>query len=109
MQGGAGRGFRVIVLCPSAGPGEDRAGRHDQVGGGQAFAGKINEEMAITFDQPGGYGDRCKPHYRMGMVGMVGEPANAGWLEAGTHAGEAKQVFGVPSDKLATIATKEPG
>jgi pseudoazurin len=72
--------------------------------GGKAFVGKINEEMAITFDQPGVYGYRCKPHYGMGMVGLVvvGEPANADQAKAATHPGKAKQVFGALFDKLAT-------
>ena len=38
---------------------------------GKAFAGKVNEDLAITFDQPGVYGYKCKPHYGMGMVGMI--------------------------------------
>ncbi len=36
--------------------------------GAEAFEGKINEEIAVTFDVDGLYGVRCKPHYAMGMV-----------------------------------------
>lgn len=36
--------------------------------GAEAFAGKINEEIEVTFDQPGLYGVKCKPHFAMGMV-----------------------------------------
>lgn len=53
--------------------------------GATAFAGKINEELTVTFDQPGVYGVRCKPHFAMGMVMVVavGEGATApeGFLE----------------------------
>lgn len=36
--------------------------------GAVPFAGKINEEIDVTFDIPGVYGVRCKPHFAMGMV-----------------------------------------
>ena len=46
--------------------------------GATSFAGKINEEPSVVFDKPGVYGIRCKPHYGMGMVGLivVGQPHN---------------------------------
>jgi pseudoazurin len=53
--------------------------------GATAFAGKINEELTVTFDQPGLYGVRCKPHFAMGMVMVIavgeGAPAPEGFLE----------------------------
>ncbi len=63
--------------------------------GGATFVGKINEELAITFDKPGVYGIKCKPHYAMGMVGMivVGKPDNEAKAAAVTHPGKAKQTF----------------
>ena len=72
--------------------------------GGQKFVGKINEEFAITFDKAGVYGFKCKPHYGMGMVGMVvvGEPTNTDQAKAATHPGKAKQAFANLFDKLAT-------
>jgi pseudoazurin len=72
--------------------------------GGQKFVGKINEELVITFDQPGVYGYKCKPHYGMGMVGMivVGEPTNADQAKEAKHPGKAKQAFTNLFDKLAT-------
>ncbi|RDI60739.1 pseudoazurin [Microvirga subterranea] len=75
--------------------------------GGKTFVGKVNEEMAVTFDKPGVYGYKCKPHYGMGMVGMVvvGEPTNTDQAKAATHPGKAKQVFGTLFDKLATTTT----
>lgn len=36
-----------------------------------AFAGKMNEELTVTFDVPGFYGVHCKPHFAMGMVLVV--------------------------------------
>ncbi len=47
--------------------------------GAEPWKGKINEEIAVTFDQEGYYGYKCLPHFAMGMVGLiqVGEPAAA--------------------------------
>ncbi|MBM6579833.1 pseudoazurin [Microvirga sp. BT689] len=75
--------------------------------GGQKFVGKVNEELAITFDKAGVYGYKCKPHYGMGMVGMVvvGEPTNADQAKAATHPGKAKQAFATLFDKLAATQT----
>jgi pseudoazurin len=46
--------------------------------GAQPFSGKMNEELVVKLDKPGVYGYRCKPHYGMGMVGLivVGNPVN---------------------------------
>jgi len=75
--------------------------------GGRAFVGKINEELSITFDKAGVYGYKCKPHYGMGMVGMivVGEPANVDQAKTASHPGKAKQVFSALFDKLAATKT----
>ncbi len=35
------------------------------------FKGRINEEIEVTFDQPGFYGIKCSPHFGMGMVMLV--------------------------------------
>ena len=63
--------------------------------GATPFAGKINEAVTVTFDKPGIYGFKCKPHYGMGMVGMVvvGTPANEDAAKAVKHPGKAKQAF----------------
>ena len=47
--------------------------------GAAVFAGRINEEIAETFDIEGVYGVRCKPHYALGMVMtiVVGDVAQA--------------------------------
>jgi len=73
--------------------------------GGQAVVGKISEEVAITFDKPGVYGYKCKPHYGMGMVAMVvvGDATNLDQAKAAAHPGKAKQVFANLFDKLATL------
>lgn len=36
--------------------------------GATPFAGKINQEIEVSFDVEGVYGVRCKPHFAMGMV-----------------------------------------
>jgi len=63
--------------------------------GAEPFAGKMNEEVAVTFKENGVYGVRCKPHYGMGMVALVvvGEPTNMEAATAAKHPGKAKQVF----------------
>ncbi|MGN6097273.1 MAG: pseudoazurin [Bosea sp. (in: a-proteobacteria)] len=73
--------------------------------GAPAVAGKISEEVAVTFDKPGVYGYKCKPHYGMGMVAMVvvGDAPNLDQAKAATHPGKAKQVFAGLFDKLATL------
>lgn len=75
--------------------------------GGQKFVGKINEELTITFDKPGVYGYKCKPHYGMGMVGMivVGDATNADQAKEAKHPGKAKQAFANLFDKLAATQT----
>ncbi len=77
--------------------------------GGAKFVGKINEEIAIIFDKPGVYGYKCKPHYGMGMVGMivVGEATNLDQAKAATHPGKAKQAFATLFDRLSTTKTAE--
>ncbi len=36
--------------------------------GAEAFKGKINQEIDVTFDVEGLYGIKCLPHFAMGMV-----------------------------------------
>jgi pseudoazurin len=63
--------------------------------GAQPFEGKMNEEIAVTFDVPGVYGYKCKPHYGMGMVGLVvvGDAVNEDVAATVPHKGKAKQKF----------------
>lgn len=39
--------------------------------GAKPFKGRINEEIEVTFTEPGIYGIKCLPHYAMGMVMLV--------------------------------------
>lgn len=73
--------------------------------GAEPFAGKINEEVTITFDEEGVYGVKCKPHYGMGMVAMVvvGEPENAEEASEVSHPGKAKAAFAELFEELETI------
>jgi len=75
--------------------------------GAQPFASKMGQEVTVTFDKPGVYGFRCKPHYGMGMVGLVivGDASNADAAKAVTHPGRAKQVFAKLFDKFANGKT----
>ena len=70
--------------------------------GATPFVGKINQEIAVTFDKPGVYGVKCLPHYAMGMVALVvvGAPVNKDEAMAVTHPGKAKQVFASLFGKL---------
>ena len=59
--------------------------------GAEPFAGKMNKEISVTFDQEGVYGVKCNPHYAMGMVALV-QVGEAGNLEAAKgvkHPGKA--------------------
>jgi pseudoazurin len=63
--------------------------------GAAPFQGKMNEDLTVTFDKPGVYGFECKPHYGMGMVGLVivGDASNLAQAEAVPQKGKAKQAF----------------
>jgi len=65
--------------------------------GATPFAGKTNEEIVVKFDKAGVYGYRCKPHFPMGMVGLieVGNPINEDAAKAATASmgGAAKNKF----------------
>jgi pseudoazurin len=51
--------------------------------GAQPFEGKTNQDIKVTFNQPGVYVIACKLHTSMGMVGVVvvGEPVNLGKID----------------------------
>ncbi len=63
--------------------------------GAALFQGKMNEDVTVTFDKPGVYGFECKPHYGMGMVGLVvvGDPVNLAEAKAVPQKGKAKKRF----------------
>jgi pseudoazurin len=63
--------------------------------GASPFKGGMGKEVAVTFEQPGVYGYKCKPHYGMGMVGLVvvGQPTNTDAAAAVEQKGKARQRF----------------
>jgi pseudoazurin len=70
--------------------------------GAAPFAGKMNEDVAVTFDKAGVYGVKCMPHYAMGMVALVvvGKPENLDQARAVPQTGKAKQIFATLFDRL---------
>ncbi len=74
--------------------------------GATPFAGKMNEDVVVTFDKAGAYGVKCMPHYAMGMVALVvvGKPDNLDAVKALPQSGKAKQVFAALFDRLAQQA-----
>lgn len=63
--------------------------------GAQPFKGESGKDLTVTFDRPSVYGIKCKPHYSMGMVGLVvvGDPVNTTQAAAIEQKGKAKQKF----------------
>lgn len=64
--------------------------------GAEPFQGKMNQDVTVTFERPGVYGYQCKPHYAMGMVGLVvvGDAAvNLEEAKAVQQKGRARQRF----------------
>ena len=74
--------------------------------GAVPFAGKMSEDVVVTFDKAGAYGVKCMPHYAMGMVALVvvGKPDNLDAVKALPQSGKAKQVFAALFDRLAQQA-----
>ena len=70
--------------------------------GAAPFAGKMNEDVVVTFDKPGVYGVKCMPHYAMGMVALVvvGKPDNLEQARAVPQTGKARQTFATLFDRL---------
>jgi pseudoazurin len=75
--------------------------------GAAPVAGKMGQDLSVTFDKPGVYGVKCTPHYGMGMVAMivVGAPTNQDAARAVTHPGKAKQSFTTLFGRLSTQAS----
>ncbi len=63
--------------------------------GAAPFKGEMNKDLTVTLDKPGVYGFKCKPHYSLGMVGLivVGEPVNKTAAAAVEQKGKAKKKF----------------
>jgi pseudoazurin len=63
--------------------------------GAAPIAGKLNDSVTVTFEQPGVFGVRCHPHYPMGMVALivVGDPINEEAAKSVAQPGKARTVF----------------
>ncbi len=64
--------------------------------GAAPFKGGMNKEITVTFDAEGLYGYLCKPHYAMGMVGLIkvgSDAPNADAAKATKHPGKAAKVM----------------
>jgi pseudoazurin len=70
--------------------------------GATPFEGKLGEDLTVTFTVPGVYGYKCKPHYGMGMIGLVivGDPVNLDAVKALKQTGLAKKRFAALFDGL---------
>jgi pseudoazurin len=55
----------------------------------------MSKDVTVTFDIPGVYGIKCKPHFAMGMVAavVVGEPVNLSEVKAVKNPGRAGKKF----------------
>lgn len=70
---------RIIVVKPgdavnfvATDKGHNSASVDDMIPeGAEAWNGRINEDVEVTFDTPGFYGYQCTPHATAGMVGLV--------------------------------------
>jgi pseudoazurin len=74
--------------------------------GATPFAGKMSEDVTVTFDKSGVYGVKCTPHYAMGMVALVvvGKPDNLDEAKAVPQSGKARQAFATLFERLTTQA-----
>ncbi|MEM6589642.1 MAG: pseudoazurin [Pseudomonadota bacterium] len=66
--------------------------------GAEGWKGKINEDVAATFEKPGFYGYKCTPHVGTGMVGLIvvqgdGMMDNLEAAQKVKHRGQAKKRF----------------
>ena len=77
------------------------AGMHPE--GAESFAGKMNQDIEVTFKKEGLYGIKCLPHFAMGMVATikVGKAApNADSFLSGRIPPQAKARFQAQIAKL---------
>lgn len=88
----------TTVTFKSTDRGHNSEANKDMIPDGvEAWKGKINEDLEITFDTPGLYGYHCTPHQSAGMVGLilVGE-VNQAQIDAAKevrHRGKSKARF----------------
>ncbi len=87
------------VLFEAVDKGHNSASIKDMIPeGAEAWKGKINEEIEVTFEMPGFYGYGCTPHMSLGMVGLVvvkgdGMMDNFEAVQAVRQRGKAKAAF----------------
>lgn len=72
----------------------------------EAWKGKMNREVTVTFGRDGVYGYKCLPHYGLGMVGLIKVGDDAANVEAARevkHPGKAKQAFAALFEQFDTV------
>ena len=85
------------VTFISANPGHDAMSVPGMLpDGAEPFEGQLSKDVTVTFTVPGVYGIKCKPHFVMGMVGVVvvGDPSsNLEAAKAAKNPGKAGKLF----------------
>lgn len=81
--------------------------------GAEAWDGKINEDIEVTFDTPGVYGYKCTPHAASGMVALIfvqgeGMLDNLEAAQDVRQRGKAKAVFSDLWEEAAEMGLLEP-
>lgn len=63
--------------------------------GAEPFIGQMGQDVTVTFTTEGVYGVKCKPHFAMGMVGVVivGKPSNLEAVKAVKNPGRPGKKF----------------
>ena len=66
--------------------------------GAEAWKGKLNKQVDVTFTVPGFYGYQCKPHANQGMIGLIvvegdGMLDNLEAARGVKHRGKAKRAW----------------
>ena len=80
--------------------------------GAEAVKGKINEEVTVTFEEPGVYGYKCLPHYALGMVALIqvgDEPPNLDESLEVRHPGKAGQRMAILFENVGAEDAEDNG
>jgi pseudoazurin len=64
-----------------------------------AWKGKINEEITISFDEEGYYAYKCQPHLGLGMVGLIQVGENPPQLDTA----EVDKLLGRAAERMAEL------
>lgn len=73
--------------------------------GVDAFKGGMNKPVSVTFKAEGVYGSKCKPHYAMGMVGLV----EVGDAVPNLESAKAAKLPGKTRQAIAALRSKAEG